>query len=99
MIEENAEIVKNVNIDDLNTEPRIEVTWEMVREHRDMLLLDAERQYNFDVPTEMLEAWKEYKQKLRDIPETYKDLEDLNQIRWPDMPNFQQELFPARGLR
>ena len=71
----------------------------MVREHRDALLLDAERHYNFDSPKEIRKAWEEYKQILRDLPETYKDLEDLNQIQWPNFPNFEQNLTVARGFR
>jgi hypothetical protein len=69
-----------------------EKTWDDVRAQRDGMLLESETQYNFDSPKAIIDAWKEYKQKLRDIPETYKDLEDLNQIEWPDRPNFDQQL-------
>ena len=73
-----------------------EKTWDDVRKQRDVMLLHTETQYNFDSPDEIVNAWKEYKQKLRDIPETYKDLEDLNQIEWPTQPNFEQELTRSR---
>jgi hypothetical protein len=67
-------------------------TWADVRLQRDNALLDAERKYNFDSPEEIINAWKEYKQKLRDIPETYKDLEDLDKIEWPQLPDVSQQL-------
>jgi hypothetical protein len=69
-----------------------EKTWDDVRAQRDGMLLDAEQRYNFDSPKEILDAWKDYKQQLRDLPETYKDLKDLNQIEWPTQPNFDQKL-------
>lgn len=61
-------------------------TWADVRKQRDSLLIEAEREYNFDSPESLKTAWRAYKQQLRDIPDTYKDLEDLNQIVWPDQP-------------
>lgn len=64
-------------------------TWEDIRRKRDQMLLDAERRYNFDTPEEVLALWRAYKQQLRDIPTTYADLEDLNQIEWPDDPQNQ----------
>lgn len=76
-----------------------EKTWDDVRKARDDMLLHAETQYNFDSPEEIINAWKEYKQALRDLPDTYKDLEDLNQIEWPQQPNFEQQLTLSRLLR
>jgi hypothetical protein len=74
-------------------------TWDDIRTQRNDMLLHAETQYNFDSPQEFIDAWLEYKQALRDIPETYKDLEDLNQIGWPMQPNFDQQLQLSRYLR
>lgn len=71
-------------------------TWDDIRNQRDQMLLEAERRYNFDSPTEIIEAWKTYKQQLRDLPETYKDLEDLNDIEFPQMPDFSQSLVLTR---
>lgn len=62
-------------------------TWEDVRRQRDAMLLEAERQYNFDTPESVKAAWRAYKQALRDLPDTYKDIEDLNQIVWPETPS------------
>lgn len=92
---------ENTNIENNNVPLPEEVpviTWEIVRHYRDELLREAEKQYCFDSPKEILDAWAKYKQELRDIPKTFKDLENLHEIRWPDMPNFEQELKPARGL-
>jgi hypothetical protein len=45
----------------------------------------------------MLTAWQEYKQDLRDLPNKYKDLEDLRLIEWPQRPtNYFQTLTLSR---
>lgn len=64
-------------------------TWADIRRKRDQLLLEAESRYNFDTPEEVLSLWRAYKQQLRDIPTTYADLEDLNQVEWPKDPSVQ----------
>lgn len=66
------------------------LTWEIVREKRDQMLLHAETRYNFDTPEPIKALWREYKQALRDIPTTYAD--DINSIVWPEMPNTAQQL-------
>lgn len=71
-------------------------TWDDVRKQRDNMLLAVERLYNFDSPDEIKNAFAEFKQQLRDLPETYKDLEDLNQIEWPPLPMFTQQLNRSR---
>lgn len=65
------------------------VTWDDIRRKRDQMLLEAERGYNFDTPEEIQAVWRAYKQQLRDLPTIYADLEDLNQIEWPDSPRSQ----------
>lgn len=65
------------------------VTWDMVREQRNNMLLAAERRYNFDSPEPIKAAWRAYKQELRDLPEKYAELEDLSQIEWPQLPTVQ----------
>ena len=78
-------------------EPAPLKTWEDVRKHRDAMLLETEREYNFDSPESIKQAWRAYKQALRDLPDTYKDLEDLNQIEWPEAPKSHiQELMSSR---
>jgi len=74
----------------------IPVTWDNIRNMRDQMLLEAENRYNFDTPTSIKDAWKAYKQELRDIPTKYKDLEDLSQIEWPQAPDFTQKLILTR---
>jgi hypothetical protein len=74
--------------------PRI--TWDSIRKTRDDLLLAIEGKYRFDMPQELLKQFQDYKQALRDLPETYKDLEDLNQIEWPVSPMLYQNLVLSR---
>jgi hypothetical protein len=73
------------------------ITWDQVRSYRNELLIAAESCYNFDSPENMLTAWQEYKQDLRDLPNKYKDLEDLRLIEWPQRPtNYFQTLTLSR---
>lgn len=71
-------------------------TWDDIRAQRNNMLLAVEKMYNFDSPEEYKQAFIEFKQQLRDLPEKYKDLEDLNQIEWPQLPNLQQPLNRSR---
>lgn len=86
----------------IENEPLVEqeinvITWDQIRAYRNELLLAAETFYNFDCPQEMLTAWQAYKQELRNIPDTYKDLEDLRLIQWPQHPtNYLQTLELSR---
>lgn len=70
----------------LEQENQNTLTWDMVRETRNTLLLDSEKMYNFDSPDALKAAWTEYKQELRDIPQKFKHLEDLQLIEWPLPP-------------
>lgn len=73
------------------------LTWDMVREQRDQFILEAERCYNFDSPVSLIQLWADYKQELRDIPQTYADLDDLRLIQWPQTPTAQfQTLYLSR---
>lgn len=75
-------------------------TWDDVRQRRNQLLLEAEKFYNFDSPEKMKKLFRDYKQALKDMPQKYKDLKDLREIPWPDIPSdHQQQLYPARGNR
>lgn len=94
MITENEQLNEQEPI--IEQEPTV-ITWDQVRSYRDELLLAANNFYNFDCPEEMLTAWQTYKQELRDIPDTYKDLEDLRLIQWPQQPtNYFQNLTLSR---
>ena len=95
MTTENLQLDNNEEI----PPPAYQPTWDDIRKQRNDMLLHAELEYNFDSPDEIINAWQAYKQELRDIPETYKDLEDLSQIGWPPKPNFEQQLMLSRLTR
>ena len=53
-----------------------------LREQRNHLLAETDWMGNSDVT--MSDAWKKYRQELRDITKTYKSLED---VKWPTAPS------------
>ena len=73
-------------------------TWADVRAQRDQLLQEVETLYNFDSPESLKNAYRAYKQELRDLPETYKDLEDLNEIIFPNLPSDHIQKLTSRTL-
>jgi hypothetical protein len=73
-----------------------QVTWDDVRKMRNDMLHHAEQLYKFDFPEELLKQFQDYKQALRDLPETYKDLKDLHLIEWPQEPSTHQDLQLSR---
>jgi hypothetical protein len=85
--------------DQVENQPIREKTWDDIRKERDVILLWCETQYNFDSPENIKKAWRDYKQALRDLPETNKDVEDLNTIEWPNAPDFSQKLNLSRLTR
>lgn len=66
------------------------LTWEIIRQKRDQMLLFAESKYNFDTPEPIKAQWRAYKQALRDLPETYAD--NIDALVWPEMPDTRQDL-------
>ena len=72
------------------------ITWDDIRLIRNDLLHQIEGKYRFDMPPALLKQFQDYKQALRDLPETYKDLEDLHQIKWPNPPMIHQNLVLSR---
>ena len=53
-----------------------------LRYERNMLLKETDWMANSDVT--MSDAWKKYRQDLRDITKTYKSLDD---VKWPTKPD------------
>jgi hypothetical protein len=47
------------------TEP---LTWDDIRKHRDKMLSNSDSQLAIDMPEALQDKWKEYRQKLRDLP-------------------------------
>lgn len=67
-----------------------EVTWDDIKVKRFADLLQADREYNFDSPEEMIADYQAYKQTLRDIISNAKaeGKEPWEVARdWPDSPS------------
>jgi hypothetical protein len=68
----------------IEPEPVVPVTnWITVRAIRDLLLKESDWTTSSDAPVANKEAWLEYRQALRDLPETYSD---PNEVVWPTKP-------------
>lgn len=65
-----------------HTAPVVVLTWDQVRYKRDNLLLASDYTQLGDWLGDK-ELWVEYRQKLRDIPEDFKD---PNSVTWPIIP-------------
>jgi hypothetical protein len=91
-------IADNATENNLNAQPNtiLTITWDDVRKIRDDLLFQVEARYRFDMPPALLKQFTDYKQALRDLPDTYKNLEDLSQIEWPTPPIIHQNLAITR---
>ena len=63
-------------------EPQVVTTWEDVRSKRNNLLNRSDFTQLLDYPGDK-EAWAEYRQQLRDIPEKFSD---PNEVIWPPQP-------------
>ena len=66
----------------LNSAPSESAQLDALRYERNMLLKETDWMANSDVT--MSDAWKKYRQELRDITKTYKSLED---VKWPTAPS------------
>ena len=47
-----------------------DLTWDDVRAKRDSLLKNSDAEIVDDMPTDLKNAWKDYRQRLRDWPNT-----------------------------
>ena len=61
------------------------ITWDSVRRHRNALLAASDWTQLNDAPLDesKINAWKAYRQALRDLPE---NSEDPAAVVWPDLP-------------
>lgn len=57
-----------------------------LRRHRLELLNGSDWTQLSDVPSEIREKWKAYRQELRDLPSKYKNLTSFEDIIWPSQP-------------
>ena len=59
--------------------------WEALRKERDNKIAKSDWRANSDV--EMSDAWKTYRQALRDLPSTLNDTTVQETITWPTEPS------------
>ena len=59
--------------------------WEALRKERDNKIAKSDWRANSDV--EMSDAWKTYRQALRDLPSTLNDTTVQETITWPEEPS------------
>ena len=59
--------------------------WEALRVERDNKIAESDWRANSDVT--MSDAWKTYRQKLRDLPSTLNDTTVQETITWPEEPS------------
>jgi hypothetical protein len=61
----------------------LEVDWYTLREHRDKALTQSDWRALKDLT--MSQAWKDYRQALRDLPQNYNSANDAAD-NWPEPP-------------
>jgi hypothetical protein len=59
--------------------------WRMVREKRNAMLRDSDYIMMADYPLEDKSDWENYRQELRNIPQTFSD--DVNKVEYPSEPS------------
>ena len=83
---ENVVVIKDgvtkPTLDEVNTKIA-EVKLDVLRAERNAKLAETDWMSLPDAPT-MSDAWKKYRQELRDITKTYKTLDD---VKWPTEPS------------
>ena len=62
------------------------VAWKIFRRERDAKLAQSDWMSFSDSPT-MSDAWKTYRQELRDLPSKYNDTTVQETITWPTEPS------------
>ena len=68
---------------ELVSETFLEVSWEQVRATRDLALIDSDWRALKDLT--MSQAWKDYRQALRDLPQDHASANDAAD-NWPEPP-------------
>ena len=70
---------------DTATSNKITGAWSILRRQRDNKIADSDWMANSDVT--MSDAWKTYRQELRDLPSKYNDTTVQETITWPTEPS------------
>ena len=65
------------------------VNWEQIRNERNGRLFWSDHVFVLDSPysTEKKEAWRTYRQELRDLPKKFADAKDMDAVIWPTPPH------------
>ena len=63
---------------------KVDITWEQLRPMRDNELSNTDWRAVKDIT--MSQAWKDYRQSLRDLPQNYESANDAAD-NWPVMPD------------
>ena len=71
---------------DTATSDKITRAWSSLRRQRDNKIAKSDWMSNPDSPT-MSDAWKTYRQELRDLPSKYNDTTVQETITWPTEPS------------
>jgi hypothetical protein len=58
----------------------------MLRIKRDELLAQSDYTQMPDVPLSNKDLWDNYRQQLRDLPETHANITSLDEVTWPTPP-------------
>ena len=84
-------VITEEEINKRNQEKR-ENFYNNLRYERNQLLIESDWTQAVDLqntkPAEWVEAWKAYRQELRDLPAQYENIEnyDLSSVLWPNKP-------------
>jgi len=77
--------------------PSLDITWEDIRARRDHELQNTDQRISPDMPEDIVEDWKEYRQRLRDLPQKFQamGLEPWQAaMSFPDSPDSGQATNP-----
>ena len=72
-------------IDDAPVEQVVDF-WIDVRNARNRLLLESDWTQLEDVPVTTKSKYKEYRQELRDLPQTYNQVDNIDDVIFPSIP-------------
>ena len=85
IIEGIYEINKYKIIDNAPVEQVIDF-WITVRNARNRLLLESDWTQLTDVPETTKSKYKEYRKQLRDLPQTYNHIDNIDDVTFPSIP-------------
>lgn len=60
--------------------------WIKVRNQRNRLLIESDWTQLSDIPEQTKDKWIEYRQELRDLPQTYNQVDNIDDVIFPSIP-------------